>query len=138
MEALQTIQKAMDFDRLKTDEPLVTLHLLQSYHIKTQNKLYHSRARIKEALQASTSKLAHNHAEAIAMKDSVKLNLAMLEQAESILTGQKDKELIDGSHGILDNSCGLINKSSLPPTYKHEMTSVIMNLRRDRDMGQYY
>jgi hypothetical protein len=140
MEALQMIQKAMeeyiefDIDRLMADEPLAILHLLQSYHIKTQNKLYQNRARIKEALQASTSKLAHNHAEAIASKDSIKLNLAMLEQAECMLTGQKDKELIDN---ILDNYWGSINKSSLPPTTKHQMTSVIMNLRRDRDMGQY-
>ncbi len=38
---------------------------------------------------------------------------------------------------LLDNHWGLINKSSLPPTIKQEMTCVIMNLRRDRDMGQY-
>jgi hypothetical protein len=73
MEALQIIQKAMeahiefDIDRLKTDEPLATLHLPQSYHIKTQNKLHHNKARIRETLQASLSKMVHNHAETIAM-----------------------------------------------------------------------
>jgi hypothetical protein len=140
METLQIIQKAMethiefDFDRIKTDEPLSTRHLLQSFHIKTQNKLYTNKARIREALQASMCKMVHNHAESIAMKDSIKLNLAMLEQAECMLTGQKDKKLIDN---IVDNFWGLINQSALLPTYKHEMTSVIMNLRRDRDMGQY-
>jgi hypothetical protein len=84
MEALQIIQKAMEthikfgIDRIKTDEPLSTLHLLQSFHIKTQNKLHHNKARIREALQASMSKMVHNHAESIAMKDSVKLNIANL------------------------------------------------------------
>ena len=68
------------------------------------------------------------------MKDSVKLNSAMLEQAECMLAGSKNKELIDN---VLDNLWHLINESSLQPTHKQEMTSVIMNLRRDRDMGQY-
>ena len=71
--------------------------------------------------------MVHNHAEAIVMRDSVKLNLAMLEKAECILTGSKD----------IDNFWGLINKSRLQPTHKQEMTSVIMKMKRDRDIGQH-
>jgi hypothetical protein len=140
MEALQEIQKAMemyiefDIDRVKTDEPLAILHLLQNFHIKTQNKLYVNKTRIKEALQTSMSKMVHNHAESIVMTDSVKLNSPMLEQAECMLTGTKDKELIDN---ILDQFWHQINKSLLLPTHKQEMASVIMNMRRDRDMGQH-
>ncbi len=98
MEALHVIQKTMeeyidfDIDRLIADEPLAVLHLLQSLHIKTQNRLYQNRARIKEALQTSISKLPSNHAESIVAKDSIKLNLDMLEQAECMLTGQRIKE----------------------------------------------
>jgi hypothetical protein len=140
MEALQEIQKAMemhieiDIDSLKTEEPLAVLHLLQSLHIKPQNKLYTNKSRIKDALHASMSKMVHHHAESIAMKDSIKLKCAMLEQAECMLTGAKDKEWINN---ILDNFWHQINKSSLLPPHMQEMTSVIMNMRRDRDMGQY-
>ncbi len=80
MEALQEIQKAMelytefDIDRVKTDKPLAILHLLQNIHIKTQNKLYVNKALIKEAVQTSMSKMDHNHAESIVMKDSVKFS----------------------------------------------------------------
>jgi hypothetical protein len=96
-EALHEIQKAMEmyieFDiEWRTNEPLGVLYLLQSCHIKTQNKLYINKSRIKETLHASVSKMVHNHVEAIAMKDSVKLNSAMLEQAECMLTSTKDKE----------------------------------------------
>jgi hypothetical protein len=100
----------------------------------SHHKLYINKSRIKEALQALMSKMVHNHAESIAMKDSVKLNGAMLETAECILTGTKDKELIDN---ILDNFWHQINKSLLLPTHTQEIISVIMNMRRDRDMGQY-
>ena len=78
--------------------------------------------------------MVYNHAEAIAVKDSVKLNSAMLEQAECMLAGSKNKELIDN---VLDNLWHLINESSLQPTHKQEITSVIMNMRRDRDFGQH-
>jgi hypothetical protein len=102
-EALSEIQKAMetfiefDIDCLRSDEPLAILHLLQSCHVKTQNKLYLNKSRIKEALQASMSKMVLNHAESImiAMKNSVKLNSAMLETAECMLTGSKDNEWIN-------------------------------------------
>ncbi len=46
MEALQIIQTAMenhiefDINRVNTDEPLATLHLLQDVYIKVQNKLH--------------------------------------------------------------------------------------------------
>jgi hypothetical protein len=78
--------------------------------------------------------MVHNHAEAVSMKDSVKLNSAMLEQAECMLTGTKDKEWVDN---IIDSFWHQIKKSTLLPTDKQEMTSVIMEMRRDRDMGQY-
>jgi hypothetical protein len=99
-EDLSVIQTAMenviefDIDCLRSDDPLAILQLLQNNHIKTQNKLYTNKSRIKDALQASMTKMVtvHNHAEAVAMKDSVKLNSAMLEQAECMLTGTKDKE----------------------------------------------
>ena len=139
-EALSVIQKSMeefiecDIDGLRSDEPLAVLHLLQSCHIKTQNKLYLNKARIKEALHASMSKMVLNHAESIAMKSSVKLNSAMLETAECMLTGSKDNEWINT---ILENYWHLINKSPLLPTHKHEMTSLIMNMRRDCDLGQH-
>jgi hypothetical protein len=142
-EALHEIHKAIEMfieveGKFKMNEPsgvlLKLLHLLQSFHIKAQNKLYINKSRIKDVLHDSVTKMVHNHAEAISMKDSVKLNSAMLEQAECILTGSKDKEIISF---LLDNLWNLINKSSLRSTHKQEMTSVIMNMRRDRDFGQH-
>jgi hypothetical protein len=131
----KAIEMFIEFDiELITDEPLGVLHLLQSFHIKTYNKLYINKSRIKDALHATVNKMVYNHAEAIAVKDSVKLNSAMLEQAECMLAGSKNKELIDN---VLDNLWHLINESSLQPTHKQEMTSVIMNMRRDRDFGKH-
>ena len=120
----------------KMNEPLGVLHQLQSFHIKFQNKCYINESRIKESLHESVTKMVHNHAASISMKYSVKLNFAVLEKADCILTGSKDKEIISS---IIDNLWGLINKSSLQvrlqPTHKQEMTSVIMNMRRGRDFG---
>jgi hypothetical protein len=96
-----------------------------------------NKSRIKDLLQESVSKMIHknhNHAEALAMKESIKLNIAMLETAKCILTGSKDKGTINP---LLDNMWGLINKSRLRPTHKQEMTSVIMNLKCDRDRGRH-
>ncbi len=58
----------------------------------------------------------------------------MLEQAECMLTGDKDNELVNN---IIDSFWHKINKSALLPTDKQEMTSIISEMRRDRDMGQY-
>jgi hypothetical protein len=103
-----------------------------------QNKLYINKSRIKESLHESVTKMVHNHAESISTKYSVKLNFAVLEKAECILTGSNDKEIISL---IIDDLWRLINKSSLQvrlqPTHKQEMTSVIMNMRRSRDFGQH-
>ncbi len=138
-EALHEIRKAVelfieDDGGFKMSEPLGVLHQLQSFHIKTQNKLYINNSRIKETQHESVTNMVRYHAESISMKDSVKLNLAMLEQAECILTGSKDKEIISL---IIDNLWELINMSSLQPTHKQDMTSVIMNMRRDRELGKH-
>ena len=140
MEALQVILNVMEKfivvnpGRLQAHEPLAVLILLQNLHIKVQNKLHKNKARIEESLQNAISKLPSSHAEAIAAKNSIKLNLAMLEQAKCMLAGQKDHEVMSN---YLDNIWGLLNKSSLLATTKQEMTCLVMELRRDRDMGQY-
>jgi uncharacterized membrane-anchored protein YjiN (DUF445 family) len=54
--------------------------------------------------------MIHNHAEAISMKKSIKLNIAMLEKAERILTGAKDKETINS---LINKMWELIRDSML-------------------------
>jgi hypothetical protein len=78
--------------------------------------------------------MVHNHAEAVLLKESIKLNIAMLEKAECILSGAKDKEVI---YSLIDNLWHLINRSRLMPTHQQELTRVLMNMKRDRDMGQH-
>ena len=53
----------------------------QEFSIQIQNKLFTANQRAKDSLRNSISKMGHNHAEAVAMKEPVKLNLAMLEKA---------------------------------------------------------
>jgi hypothetical protein len=113
MEALDEISKAFrmyieENEETSNGEPLEILHRLQAAHIQVQNKLFANKSRIRVSLQDSISKMVHNHAEAVLMKDSAKLNLAMHERAECILSGSKDKEL---ASTLIDNMWSLINKS---------------------------
>jgi hypothetical protein len=54
--------------------------------------------------------MVHNHSEAVLLKESIKLNIAMSEKAECILSGAKDKEVI---YSLIDNLWHLINRSRL-------------------------
>jgi hypothetical protein len=117
-----------------TDEPLEILQKVQSAHIQVKNKLFANKPRIKDLLQESVSKMIHNHAEAVSMAESIKLNIAMLEKAKCILTGSNDKETINS---LIDYMWGLVNKSRLQPTHKQDMTSVNNKLNRNSDIGRY-
>ncbi len=80
--------------------------------------------------------MVHNHAEAISMKVSIKLNIVKLEKAECILTGSKleDKNTINS---LIDNILGLINKSRLQPTHQQEMTRILLKMKRDHDKERH-
>ncbi len=47
--------------------------------------------------------MVRNHTEAVAMKDSIKLKFAVLEKADCMLTGYKDKETVST---VIDNLWG--------------------------------
>jgi hypothetical protein len=60
------------------DEPLSVLYRMQTIQIQVQNRIFSAKTRIKESLREAISKIVHNHVRAVAMKESTKLNLAML------------------------------------------------------------
>jgi hypothetical protein len=63
---------------------------MQAIQIQAQNKMFGVKTRIKEPLIEAISNMVHNHIEAVAMKESIKLNLVMLGKS-SVFSGSQDQ-----------------------------------------------
>ena len=89
------------------------LEQLQYAMIVMQNLLFARRQEINKQIKQSTSTLVTTRRQAIAMKETLQLNLAMLERAECKVTRFSDQEMVTI---IIKNYCDLMREVEFPNT----------------------
>jgi len=68
------------------------------------------------------------------MKETLQLNLAMLERAECKLTGSSDQEIV---MTIIKNFCDAMKRTDFRNiTEKIELSNVLISFRKEKEYGQ--
>ena len=87
----------------------------------------------QQANKQSTSTLVTTRRQAIAMKETLQLNLAMLERAECKVTRFSDQEVVTI---IIQNYCDLMREVEFPnTTEKIYISEQLVSVRRDKENG---
>ncbi len=109
------------------------LEQLQYAMIVMQNSLFARRQEINKQIKLSTSTLVTTRRQAIVMKETLQLNLAMLEQADCKVTRFSDQETVTN---IIGNLCDLMKEVEFPNiTEKIFFLESLVTVRRDKDSG---
>ncbi len=109
------------------------LEQLQYAMIVMQNSLFAHTQEINRQIKQSTGTLVTTHRQAVAMKETLQLNLAMLERAECKVTRFSDQGTVTI---IIKNFCDLMRKVEFPNiTEKIIFSELLVAVRRDQEHG---
>jgi hypothetical protein len=101
--------------------------------IVMQNLLFAHRQEINNQAKLRTSNFVATRRQAIAMKETLQLNLAMLKRADCKVKRFSDQEMVTS---IIDNYCDLMRNTDFPNTTENFFFSeFLITVRRDRDNG---
>jgi hypothetical protein len=123
-------------DRAQSRNPICIfdeLEQLQHAMIVMQNSLFAHRQEINRQIKQSTSTLVTTRRQAVAMKETLQLNLTMLERAECKVTRFSDQETVTI---IIKNYCDLMKEVEFPNiTEKIIFSELLVAVRRDQENG---
>ncbi len=109
------------------------LEQLQYAMTVMQNSLFKRRQEIKKQIKRSTSTLVTTRRQEIAMKETLQLNLTMLERAKCKVTRFSDQEVL---RIIIQNYCDLMREVEFPnTTEKIYFSELLVSVRRDKENG---
>ena len=102
--------------------------------IVMQNALFAHRQDINNQIKQSTSTMVTTRRQAIAMKETLQLNLAILERAECKVTRFSDQEIVTT---IIKNFCDEMKRTEFQNiTEKIELSALLISFRREQEQGQ--
>ena len=110
------------------------LEQLQQVMIVMQNALFAHRQEINNQIKQSTTTMVTTRSQAISLKETLQLNLAMLERAECKVTRFSDQEIVTT---IIKNFSDYMREVDFPNlTEKIELSSLLVSFRKDQEQGQ--
>ena len=135
-ESLEIISKAINkYIIVKVDTNRETslygaIEVLQDAKITLQNLLFEEKAEIKSEIKTHTTNIVLKHDQAVNMRQTLRLYIAMLEQAEAKVAGHGNAELADS---IIDNFWDHLRKSKPTTADAVSLTHLLHSIRIDRD-----
>jgi hypothetical protein len=101
--------------------------------IVMQNALFAHRQEINNQIKQSISTMVTTRSQAISLKETLQLNLAMLERAECKVTRFSDQEIVTN---IIKNFSDFMKGVAFPNlTEKIELSSLLVSFRKDQEQG---
>ena len=114
--------------------PFPILDKIQSLRIRLQNLLFQELSEIDAEVKTTCMTVVRSHKEAVAMKDSLELSIAMLELADNKVSKTFDH---DTANRIIDSYRAGLRKAEFENvTVKNELATMLQTYKMSRDQGE--
>ena len=137
-EGLEVISKTINkhfivkIERKKDTCLYGAIETFQEAKITLQNLLFAGKAKMISTIKDLTTNIVLTHKDALEMKESLTLNIAMLEQAEAKVNGSRNDEIVVA---IVDNFWDYFRNNSNTSPDAVSLIALLHELRDDRSKG---